>query len=226
MNWGDLVGRIWDWFVVFVLGGVLVPRLYERLTVNVTTARLLIEEDPQDPMIGRPSQGNLAFFHVRVTAVSRSRLFRARPPRGVRAFVTIANAASGQPVINAPARWVDWPEPIAEVPVVMLPTGQIQLVQYPDRAELNRQRAMDFTALDIHGAQRIDIAVKVEGQNEIFFWNNDNYRHGGQVNVHPPLGLADYDIEVSIEYEGGPVHQRFRLSNRGPSWKDVRILRT
>lgn len=224
MNWGDLAAQAWNWFVVFVLGGVLVPRLYERLTVKVTTARLLIEEDPQDPMIGRPSQGNLAFFHVRVTAVSRSRLFRARPPKGVRAFVFIRDATSGQPVINADGRWVDWPEPIADAFVTM-PDGQIKVVQYPDRGELNRQKTMDFAALDVGGAKRIDVAVKVEGQDEIYFWNNENYKHGGQVNVHPPLGNGDYDVEVRLEYEGGLVRQKFRLSNRGASWRDVRLYR-
>lgn len=219
MTWGELwhwAGLFWDrlrdWFLVFVAGGIIAPRLLEMLT----TARLLIEEDPDDPMIGRPSQGDLAFFHVRVTAVRRWHLIWARPPKGVRAFVSIGQA------INAPARWVDWPEPLADVPVV-LPNGQVQVVQYPDRAELARQRTMDFMALDL--PHRVDVAVKVEGRSEIYSWNNDNYMHGTQVDVHPPLGQGDYPVEIRLEYEGGTVRGRFRLSNQGTSWRDVRLYR-
>lgn len=225
MTWGDLVAKVWDWIVVFVLGGVLVPRLYERLTVKATTARLLIEEDPHDPMIGRRSEGNHAFFHVRVRAVNRYRPWRARPPKDVRASISITDLASGQTVINAPARWVEWPEPMNEVPVVVLATGQIQFVEYQNREELNRQKTMDFAAIDAHGAQRIDVAVKVQGQTEIYFWNNDNYRQGRRIDAHQPLGNRDYDVEVRLEYEGGSVIEKFRLSNGGASWTDVRIYR-
>jgi hypothetical protein len=112
---------------------------------------------------------------------------------------------------------------LLDIPVPM-PNGTIQVVPFPDRGELARQRVMDFIALDL--PHRVDVAVKAENDSAIYFWNNENYKQGRRVDTHPPFGQGNHQVEVRFEYEGGVVHQRFELSNGGTSWKTVRLRRT
>lgn len=206
--------------LIGAIGSLLAARIYDRLR----RAELVIEDDPADPMIGRPSEGSQAFFHVSTYARAQwsvtGFLFGARPPQGVRGFVTVTDAA-GQEVINKPGRWTSWPEPVSMIPI-LTGVGALIPVRYVDPKEIARQQTLDFRSLG--SRERLDIAIKVEGQADIHFWNNENYARGGIFPDHT-LGPGDYRVTVTVEYEGTRKNQRFELSNRGMSWKDVRIRR-
>jgi hypothetical protein len=197
--------------------------------------------DPTNPdPLHRPSVGPHAFYHV--LAVSSDRpvpLFGHRHvPKFARARVAIMDNNRQVTYIDAEARWAGWPEPTALVPVpnpsrLSLPNlirsvlrlkalaPGVTLQRYVDLKELARQRTFDF---ETPGQQeQIDIALKIENDNNIYFWNNRSYEQGTTHPAHT-LGQGDFDVRVSVGIEGSWTVAWFRLSNRGSSWRNVSLI--
>jgi hypothetical protein len=182
-----------------------------------------IELDDSGPAPGvRPSIGPYAFFHIIVVSSSHRvpLLGTRRIPQVVKASITIQDALRNQTFISKPARWSGWPEPIALVPE--FDSGETALIPYADTKEIARQRTFNFESPG--DREQIDLVLKVEGQSQMYFWNNDNYRNGWLYEGHR-LEQGDYHVRVRVECEGRAWMQRFSLSNGGTSWSDIRIVR-
>jgi len=191
---------------------------------RIVRPELTIEPDPTNPdPDNRPSIGQEAFYHVlAISSDRRVLLFGARRlPKVVRASVTIMDTARKTTAIDDPARWAGWPEPIALVPIPG--RGGTVLQPHVDPKELARQRSFDFEAPGQR--EQIDIALKIENQPEIHFWNNTSYRHGG-IHSHLErhrLAPGEYDVRVTLRCAGQTWMRWFRLSNKGLSWRDVSL---
>lgn len=218
--WGTLA-------IGVALGGI--AGFLASLLANAAYAYLLrpvleIDVDPGNPdPTTNPSQGPEVFFHARVTLSDQMVpiLGPRRAPRSVLAYVTIKDInQQGIHLDSAPARWVSWPEPLRLVPVAQL--GGTILQPHLDTREIARQKTFEF---QVPGQkEQLDVAYKVEGQDDIYFWNNSNYRHGAQYPPHR-LPKGHYEVSISLLSEGRRWTQRFRLSNEGRSWRDVRLVR-
>jgi len=204
------------------IGSLLANRAYETLLSPL----LEVREDPGGPAVGaNPSIGPLAFFHVAVFCVPpRFRLLGPRrPARHVRADIVIWDISRRNLQVVGSARWAGWPEPVALVQVQAGGVGGPPILAPAfDPREHARQRSFSFETSE--QIEQLDLVLKVEGQDEVFFWNNDNYRYGWLYSGHR-LSTGDYHVEVTLRYEGRVTGQWFLLENKGPSWRNVRIAR-
>lgn len=217
-----------DWLTTLLVGTALggLAGFVASLLANATYSHILrpglvIELDPSNPdPVTRPSVGPHAFYHALVVSSSRRVpiLGHLRIPRIVRAQVTIMDTARRVTHVDAPARWAGWPEPTALVPIPG--AGGVAVQRFADPREIARQRSFDFEAPGQR--EQIDIALKIENNNEIYFWNNASYQHGATYTPHT-LGLGDYYVRVTVLCEGQTKLGWFQLSNNGPSWRDVTL---
>lgn len=213
-------------FVLGILASMIASLVIEELrgpAFSITT-------DPGNVERTRnPSIGPFAFFRAEVTPTpplrvkGRGVLGSRRTPRSVTAYVTVTDPLRHNPTFQrVPARWPAWPAPMATQFLTDQGTGNLVRIDRFDDAEAARQRVLDFAGP--RDSQPLDVFLKIEGREEIYFYNNDNYRHGMDYAAHA-LPYGDYHVEVIVECEGRITRQWFSLSNRGSSWRDVRFQR-
>lgn len=68
-------------------------------------------------------------------------------------------------------------------------------------------------------AEQLDLVVKVEGDQDIYFWNNWSY----DPSRLRRLGSGSYDVRFTVHCEGKPWEWCFRISNGGSSRANVVI---
>ncbi len=175
-----------------------------------------------------PPPGGLTYFHVVLSAPSKVPGWRGvlgdrRIPKGVSAKVKISDSRTHTILVDAPARWVSWPRPISLVSIqsgaLTAPSSSITLSAYFDEQEAARLESRDFKPS--REPEQLDLVVKMEGDPNIYFWNNWSYQPSGPQG----LGPGTYDVRIMVHCEGKPWEWCFRVSNNGPSWANVGIER-
>lgn len=170
-----------------------------------------------------PPSNSWTYFHVILSAPAKIPGWRGRflgdrrVPKEVTAKVRILDAGTQTVQVDEPARWVSWPRPISHIPVQPAPPAVAALAPYFDEQEASRLESRDFKST--REPERLDLVVKVEGDPNLYFWNNLSYL---AFNTYT-LGPGTYDVQYTIHCEGKPWVFCFRLSNDGPSWADVGI---
>lgn len=164
----------------------------------------------------RARAGSIEYYHVVVRNPPTSwPLPSRRPAWACRATLNVCDS-HGQSVTGSPvlARWSSQPEPITSFSV------GAQVVMAADLAKMIAGRQVD---VHCHFDERLVIAIKEEGDDDVFLFTNESYAHVGGRNPAWRLAKGEYRVSVSAYYEQGSEHSDFKLVNAGPRRSDVSI---
>ena len=118
---------------------------------------------------------------------------------------------TAQPIL---ARWASQPAPTSSFVV-----GS-QLIQAADLAKMIAGRTVD---VHCHSDERLTLAIKEEGDPDLYLFTNESYKYEKGKNPSWRLPVGQFKLTVSVYYEGGMQQQNFRLINSGPKRSDVRL---
>jgi hypothetical protein len=68
------------------------------------------------------------------------------------------------------------------------------------------------------------VALKLDGEDEFYLFNNDSYRFPHWKNPAWRLPRGSYGLRVTVSYEIGVAVREFRLVNHGPGRDDLQLV--
>ncbi len=80
-------------------------------------------------------------------------------------------------------------------------------------------------SVDVHSHcdERLTVALKEEGDPDLYLFTNESYAHEKAKNPAWRLPVGQYQLTVSLFYESGMEQRGFRLANLGAARSDVKI---
>lgn len=104
-------------------------------------------------------------------------------------------------------RWADSPEP--RLAHVQTPTGTVPALTNPEELKAT----VDIYPGDV---EILDVAVKVDKEQEAYGWNNESFFHLNWRNQQRQLNHERYLVEVTVTSSGRKSRASFRIDNDGP----------
>jgi hypothetical protein len=156
------------------------------------------------------------FYHLRVRNLPGRYPFPGRRPAWrVRATLEVFRLDGSRAIAEAiQVRWTSHPEPLVPVVAEGQPTNM-----------LDPAKVIAAGNVDVHGHddQQFALAVKFEGEEDCFLFNNQSYALPRWKNPTWRLPPGDYRLCVTVYYERGRLQRDFGLRNGGPSRDELAL---
>jgi len=113
-------------------------------------------------------------------------------------------------------RWTDTPEP--RVVSVTSANGQVvQLLTNPQELK---------PTVDVYpgDTELLDVAVRVDGEDDCYGWNDETYYYQNWRNPNRRLGRSIFLVDVIVTSSGKKSIGHFRVANDGPALASFRLI--
>jgi hypothetical protein len=196
-------------FVSWILGTIATIVITVRLehlrssNLQLSIPQTLYDFQPRGPLTQR--WRSLRVFVRNEALPTWANWLTRLPAQQCRAQLTFLRA-DGTPLYPAiVGKWTDTPEP--KVVLVATPDGQtVPLLTNPQELRL----AVDLYPGD--GAL-LDVAIRVDGEDASYVWNNDTYKYEDWRNTDLKLDKAIFLVKVTVTSSGRTCTEYFRLAN-------------
>jgi len=202
-------------FVLGIVASAIAALIYEHSTRPNLEVALDEGGRAQAQVPGNPPH---EFYHLRIRNLPSRWPFPGRKPAWrVRTTLEVFRPDGSRAIAEAiQVRWTSHPEPM--VPVIV--EGQPANI-------LDPAKVISGGNVDVHGHddQQFAVAVKFDGEEACFLFNNLSYTFVRWQNPAWRLPVGEYRLSVTVYYERGRLQRDFRLRNEGTSLDQLVLSR-